>query len=488
MNNQEIKIYFDIQKPFYYPGEQILGSILIEFFNSINSNQITIISKGKQYIKINRKNISREINDSEDSFDEESDENNENKNDNTNIENIDKTKTIFKYKKKLNISNGYISKGKYTFPFEIDIPDNIPSSFLYLDNNIYIEIIYTLKIKFDDLSYKEVIPIIIRQKEKSFNYPQFNEYKKILGECCWERGQTNIKISPIEKYNLLGNNIKLNVLINNEQSGMKGTPLNIEIYRKIIFFPKDKSQKIRITKLVGKAKGKDFINPRKNFNEDISIKIKENKFISFEKEQTKAYKYFKNKKIVELLTPSIKSDLIICEYDIYVESQFVGWFKEELGAFNKVILYPPEKGILIPDIDNISKEFLNSLVIKKIFLNDEIKEDEIILGKNKKDNKNENKTKKGKEQKEKTPKIRKNKNKEYFNDEDKENININNEDINENFNINDYKKTFSNIRELNNFDNFDENMNVDKFKKNLDKNFLYNHELDEDFFDNTSDF
>ena len=274
-------------------------------------------------------------------------------------------------------------------------------------------------------------------------------------------------------------------MINNEQSGMKGTPLNIEIYRKIIFFPKDKSQKIRITKLVGKAKGKDSINPRKNFNEDISIKIKENKFISFEKEQTKAYKYFKNKKIVELLTPSIKSDLIICEYDIYVESQFVGWFKEELGAFNKVILYPPEKGILIPDIDNISKEFLNSLVIKKIFLNDEIKEDEIILGKNKKDNKNDNKTKKGKEQKEK---IRKNKNKEYFNDEDKENININNEDINENFNINDYKKTFSNIRELNNFDNFDENMNADKFKKNLDKNFLYNHELDEDFFDNTSDF
>ena len=99
MNNQEIKIYFDIQKPFYYPSEQILGSILIEFFNSINCNQITIISKGKQYIKINRKNISREINDSEDSFDEESDENNENKNDNTNIENIDKTKTIFKYKK-----------------------------------------------------------------------------------------------------------------------------------------------------------------------------------------------------------------------------------------------------------------------------------------------------------------------------------------------------------------------------------------------------
>ena len=36
---------------------------------------------------------------------------------------------------KLKISNNYISKGKYTFPFEMDIPDNIPASFLYIDNN-----------------------------------------------------------------------------------------------------------------------------------------------------------------------------------------------------------------------------------------------------------------------------------------------------------------------------------------------------------------
>ena len=58
-----LNTYFDIQKPFYYPGEQILGSIYIEFYESINCNQILIMSKGKQYIKINRKNISREIDD-----------------------------------------------------------------------------------------------------------------------------------------------------------------------------------------------------------------------------------------------------------------------------------------------------------------------------------------------------------------------------------------------------------------------------------------
>ena len=473
--SSQIKVFFDIQKPFYYPGEQILGSILIEFLDSINCSQLSIISKGKQYIKINKKNISCEIEDDlyfDDSFEEGDTDNTKNKAE-KNIENIEETKTLYKYKKNLKINNTNILKGKYTFPLEIDLPNNIPPSFLYIDNNIYFEIIYTLIIKFEGLNYKEVFPFILRQKEKSFNYPKFTEHKKILGECCWERGETTIKINPVEKYNLLGNNIKFNVLINNENSGMPGTPLNIELYQKLIFFPKDKSNKIRLTKLVGKSKGNISINKRKNFTEDISLKIKEKKIIPFYKEKTKAYKYFKNENIIGLLTPSVKSDLVICEYEIYIESQFVGWFKEELGVFNKILLYPPEKGILTQNIDNISKEFLNSLVIKKIFLNDEIKDDEIILGKNK----------------DKKEKRIKNKNKENtFNfNENKENININinNEDINENFNINNYKRNKD--KNKNYFEEKEENMNLDNLKKKFDKNFFDEHELNDDFLDNSSE-
>ena len=473
--SSQIKVFFDIQKPFYYPGEQILGSILIEFLDSINFSQISIISKGKQYIKINKKNISCEIEDDlyfDDSFEEGDTDNTKNKAE-KNIENIEETKTLYKYKKNLKINNTNILKGKYTFPLEIDLPNNIPPSFLYIDNNIYFEIIYTLIIKFEGLNYKEVFPFILRQQEKSFNYPKFTEHKKILGECCWERGETTIKINPVEKYNLLGNNIKFNVLINNENSGMPGTPLNIELYQKLIFFPKDKSNKIRLTKLVGKSKGNISINKRKNFTEDISLKIKEKKIIPFYKEKTKAYKYFKNENIIGLLTPSVKSDLVICEYEIYIESQFVGWFKEELGVFNKILLYPPEKGILTQNIDNISKEFLNSLVIKKIFLNDEIKDDEIILGKNK----------------DKKEKRIKNKNKENtFNfNENKENININinNEDINENFNINNYKRNKD--KNKNYFEEKEENMNLDNLKKKFDKNFFDEHELNDDFLDNSSE-
>ena len=495
METSPIKIYFDIQKPFYYPGEQILGSIFIEFLESINCNQISIISKGKQYIKINRKNISCEIDESfdDDSFEDGGDTNLSKNRTEKNMENIDESKTIYKYQKNLKINNNSISKGKYTFPLEIDIPDKIPGSFLYIDNDIYIEIIHTIKIKFSEINYKEVFPIIIRQKEKEFNYPKFSEHKKILGECCWERGESTIKINPVEKYNLLGSNIKFNVLINNEQSGMGGTPVNIELYQKLIFLPKDKLNKIRITKLVGKSKGNVAINKRKNFNEDISVKIKGKKIIDFYKEKTKAYKYFKNEKIIDLLTPSIKSDLVLCEYEIYIESQFVGWFKEELGVFNKIILYPPEKGILNQDMDNISKEFLNSLVIKKIFLNEESKDDEIVLGKNKKIEEGKDKSKNKKEKEKEKVKSKKNKSKEKNINENKENININNEDINENFNINNFKKKNNNIKEVvkhnNKYNDIknDDNININNLKKNFDKDFFDEHALDDDFLDNSSE-
>ena len=171
METSPIKIYFDIQKPFYYPGEQILGSIFIEFLESINCNQISIISKGKQYIKINRKNISCEIDESfdDDSFEDGGDTNLSKNRTEKNMENMDESKTIYKYQKNLKINNNSISKGKYTFPLEIDIPNKIPGSFLYIDNDIYIEIIHTIKIVFSEINYKEVFPIIIRQKEKEFN-------------------------------------------------------------------------------------------------------------------------------------------------------------------------------------------------------------------------------------------------------------------------------------------------------------------------------
>lgn len=508
MNNSKIKIFIDCPKSYYYPGEQLQASIHIDSLDTIDSNKMIIIAKGKEIIKAIQKNIPLELYEyDDDSEDEEEKESNELTNDFNKIlankdikedlqeeklrnKEINESKVIFKYKKSMQItSNDKLSKGKYTFPFEIDIPENIPGSFLFLDRNIYVEIIYTIKVKLNNVNMKASLPLIIRQKGKSFNYPKDNEYTKTIGGCCFEKYKSKIKINTIDKYSLNGSNIKLNVVINNEKCGMQGSPINIEIYQKIILLPKNKLNRIKITRLVGKYKGKKRVMHKQNFNEDISLSMDENKYILENSSKTKFVKYFKQNNIIPFLSQSIKSDLLICEYEIYAETQFANWSSEELGVFKKLIIYPPEKGILSKDCENISKDFSNAIVNKKIFLNedtvdnaDEVKykkeenyvdKNNIIDGNNIKKNKEDNK-KKHKSKKEKMiHKIKKHRKNEDDKENQINNSNINNDDINQNFNINAYKYQINNDNiDKKNKINEDEVFNYSKKKKNKNKNII----------------
>ena len=504
MNNSKIKIYIDCQKSYYYPGEQLQASIYIDSLDTIDTNKMIIIAKGREIIRAIQRNIPLEY-EYDDSEDEEEIESSELENDANKIladkdkkedsqeekmrnKEIDESVIIFKYKKTIQMTSyDKLSKGKYTFPFEIDIPENIPGSFLFLDRNTYVEIIYTIKVKLDNVNMKETLPLIIRQKGKSFNYRKDNEYTKTIGGCCFEKYESKIKINTIDKYFLNGNNIKLNVVINNEKCGMQASPINIEIYQKIILLPKNKSNRIKITRLVGKYKGKRKVMHKQNFNEDISLSIDENKNILENSSRTKFEKYFKQNNIIPFLTQSIKSDLLICEYEVYAETQFANWSSEELGVFKKLIMYPSERGILSKDNENKSKDFSNAIVNKKIFLNedtidniDEIKSkskeknidknrdiDNSNIKKNKEDDKKGYKSKKEKM----IHKIRKHKKNEDDKENQNINSNINNDDINQNFNINAYKYQISNVNIDNkNKINDDEVFNYPKKKKNKNKN------------------
>ena len=513
MENTKVKIYIDSPKPFYYPGEQLLASIFIDVLETVNCNKMTITTKGKEIIKATINYLPLDIEEYEESEEEDQSYSNDvsrtmNKNEIYNttekqksLNEIAESKTIFKYKKTIQLSNNNeLTKGKYIYPLEIDIPKNIPGSFLYLDINTYAEIIYSIKIKLDNIDIKEVIPLIIRQKEKLFHYPKENEYSKNIGGCCWEKGETSIKLNVGEKYFLGGNKVNLNVILNNEKSGMQGTPINVEIYQKLILFPKENKKKIKRTKLVGKFKGKKKVIQREIFNEDVSFSLNENKYIMDNLSKTKSNKYFKNNTIIPLLTQSIKSNLIICEYELYAESQFVGWSINELGVFLKVLMYPPEKGILMNNSEELNKEFSNGLMNKKIFLNneegnnenDELKNNEMDEINVEDEKKNIKKNKKPKKHKfDFTFK------KSDYKYEDKENkdmnqtYDINNDDINQNFNINNFKNNLNYLSqsEKNKINN-DEIFKVSKKKKynnkiinSIKKNFSHNN-LKDDAIDN----
>ena len=156
-NNQKLRIYINTSKAYYYPGEKIEASILLDVFDKVKCDKMMVISKGKTIIRATQ---------SSSSFDEDDYDNNTIKPeqipkykkkkksivtviDDTSSEDIfheakekkrqiDESKEIFKYKKIIKISsNGYLNKGRYTFPFELESPENIPGSFLYIDKSVF---------------------------------------------------------------------------------------------------------------------------------------------------------------------------------------------------------------------------------------------------------------------------------------------------------------------------------------------------------------
>ena len=478
--NTEVKIYINSSKAYYYPGEQFLASILLDVQQTVNTEKMTIIAKGKQIVKATHKKIVYEtdenVDDSEEEENEEEEELNKNQGE---ITEINETKIIFKYEKNIRISkNNYLKPGKYSFPLEVQLPKNIPGSFLFLESKTYAEIIYSIKVKLNNINVKERAPIIIRQNEEMFNYLAENQYSKIKNGCCCQVNETTIKLKANEKFTLSGEDIKLNVNINNTKSGNTSSPITIEVYQKLVL--KNKNKKIKITKIVGKYKGNKIINEKENYFKNIELKLDINNYISSHLDKTKSSKYFKHKRILPLLNQSIKSDLINNEYEVYAESQLSNLTADELGVFLSVLIYPPEKGILSKTISNISKEFSESIINnKKIFLDNETNDIESELENSRKKNyKNKNKddyldtqsvrseksVKSEKSEKSlKSEKSEKNSQKKNIKDKNKDN------EFNE-------KKSNNSLNKVENLTNKEINENEIKDIQNLDNNKIINNE------------
>lgn len=463
--NTEVKIYINSSKPYYYPGEQYLASILLDVSQTVNIDKMTIIAKGKQIVKATHKKIVYETDDNIDDSEEEEDEE-EDLNNKEDITEINETKIIFKYIKNMQISkNNYLKPGKYSFPLEVQLPKNIPGSFVFLESKTYAEIIYSVKVKLNNINIKEIVPIIIRQNEEMFNYPSENEYTKIKNGCCCQVNESTIKIKANEKFTLSGDDVKLNININNTKSGNTSAPITVEIYQKLIL--RNKNKKIKITKIVGKYKGNKIINDKENYVKNIELKLDINNYVSSHLNQIKSTKYFRHKRIIPLLNQSIKSDLINNEYEAYAESQLSNLTADELGVFLSILIYPPEKGILSKTIANISKEFSESIINnKKIFLDNGTNDIEYEIEKNKK-KKNKIKNQDDFDTQSVRSEISERSEKSSHN----KNIQNNTQDKNKENEINDKKS----VNSLNNEKNLENNKEINDNNINLNQNIDNNN-------------
>ena len=225
-NDSKIKLYIDIEKPYYYPGEIVKFSILIHVKEKMKCNKMIIISKGKQFINaLDKNNFSNDNEEKSKSVSSSSSDSEDDEiYDPSKVKIIEKSH-IFKYGKEIIISkNNFINEGKFSFPYQFQLPEFIPGTFLYLEKNIYAEVQYYIRVQLEGLNIKNTAPIVIRQKENDFNYPTFSQYEKdIKGNCC-------LKLTAREEFTKADDPIKLAVNINNETK-QNSTPVYIEIYR-----------------------------------------------------------------------------------------------------------------------------------------------------------------------------------------------------------------------------------------------------------------
>ena len=383
MNIPKINIYIDLPKSYYNPGETLAGSVLLDVLEKVNCNKMLLISKGKQIIKASKAlsiasggSTSEEEEESESVVNDNSKVINsifsseyEDKNKNNDL-NINNSKDIFKYKKVINISdNDYISKGKYTFPFNLELPDDLPGSFLFLESNIYIEIIYTIKVKLNNISEKLCIPFIIRQKQSEFNYPKSCEYKKKIDGCCCEVIEAKIKMDIKKEYILNENEISININLNNSKCKLRGSPILVEIYQDLVLTPFVFDNKISMNKIVGKFIDKNPIEPKKDYDLNITIPLETSNYKLENLSKTKSNKYYKDKKVLSLLEQSINSVNLSCRYEIFAESKYEKVSFDILGVFLPVLIYPPENGIFQKLEENIIQSFEKSSINKTIYLN-----------------------------------------------------------------------------------------------------------------------
>ena len=215
---------------------------------------------------------------------------------------------------------------------------------------------------------KEVIPIVVRQKESTFKYKRNNEFEKSILGCCCDNNTAKISVTTPNKYFLSNEEVGLNIIIDNKKNDIVGAPLYVELYQRIILFPKDISKKIKITNLVGQHFGKKPIHSRKIYHKDISFYVQKLEFTYKDLLKTMAIKHYKHKDFISFLNSSVNCDLVICEYEAYSAVQYPNWNDEELGVFISVLLYPPIEGIVSKSVSQISKDFNQSIINKKIFL------------------------------------------------------------------------------------------------------------------------
>jgi hypothetical protein len=303
-----------VDKPFYYSGDQILATIYIEILKPCKYNESILVFKGMEKAELH-----------------------------TIINQPSQAPTSTKYVEKntlINTTNTFYSwsqpmKGQYTIPFKFALPNDMFGSIEISNiknesdgiNKASIKYNMTFLLHSADNSLKDIgckVPIIIRPRMfMSSLLSQLGDKQCTAVQCYCNKGCTVVQASFTNAPFCLGQDVKMNILIRNDQCSIPVEAVVGEVYQNI----RCRTQKNNIVFKTVVAK-KTFA-----IHVDAYQSMKENMLIVF-----KLADYSRNH-----YQPSIAAKIIECTYEVKLKLLYSGSKFLSLNDLDyELNLYSPE--------------------------------------------------------------------------------------------------------------------------------------------------
>ena len=338
-------LFVELGKPFYYPGETVMGNVYANISNPWGTRGIEFSIKTKEAVRyMDRERRSYRA---------------QRRNPQTkkmeyytaykyvNVERRD-SQTIYKYSFMLTQCAGNVFNiGQYCYPFQFTIPPSLPGSFEYYDSQTSACIKYTIKPKAISINnqsqkLKSENILIVRQPVTDFNYPTCVNNNTKLG-CICDSGIAGMELRYNDNSFCFGETLVANVNLNNSKGQINCTKISLNVEQVITVQQHGKRAKTLTRQIVRKFDDK-LIGPGESGSSQFALQIEDlnNPTLSY-LSKCKHYYLFKDKSQIGKLQATCKGSLLSCNYYVKAFATYEGCCSGTPTLRVPVILYIPDK-------------------------------------------------------------------------------------------------------------------------------------------------
>ena len=218
--------------------------------------------------------------------------------------------------------NIQLPSGTYKIPFSFILPKNLQPSFELPIPNRSAYLRYTLTAELLNSFQKTMTQEFILIKSRPIVIPtdvRHDNYKKVYNMGFIPRGKSGISLSMVDNNYKINDIIPLTIDINNEDCSLSVNSIKLTLKRHVTFYKKN--EEFPFTVKIYRKSYDVYIQPnfKGTFRYEIQLRDNELKGFVYKRELNP---YFKQINDLNLLLPTINSNLIKCDYKLKATSYF----------------------------------------------------------------------------------------------------------------------------------------------------------------------